>query len=188
MRRGCWVVPAACLALVVAVAPLQAQRRGGRRGAQDRAELEQRIRAEMGRLMRERLGLDEDQAERLSEVVRGFDRERRELFRLEQTARREVEDLRREDDADEAAAGALLNRMIELRRREADLFAEEQEALLEVLTPLQVLELQALREQIGRRIRALRGGRGDDPEPAFAPRRGRGGSPPGAGSAVAPER
>jgi hypothetical protein len=61
--------------------------------------------------------------------------------------------------------------MVDLRAREAQLFAEEQEALRAVLTPVQILELHALRAQIGQRIRALRGGRDGRSE-----RRGRGGA------------
>jgi hypothetical protein len=55
-----------------------------------------------------------------------------------------------------------MERMAELRLQEAELFRAEQEALLEVLTPTQVLGLQALRQELGQRIRALRGGPGGD--------------------------
>ena len=132
-----------------------------RRG-QDREQLEQRIRAQMGRMMRDRLGLEEEQAEELAGVVQDFDGRRRELFSLEQATRRRVEALLRDgsDDPDEAAE--LMERMAELRLQEAELFRAEQEALLEVLTPTQVLGLQALRQELGQRIRALRGGPGGD--------------------------
>lgn len=71
-----------------------------------------------------------------------------------------------EGGADDEAAAALLRRLSELRQEESALFEEEQAALLEVLTPTQVLRLQALREEMGRRIRALRGG-----DPSDRPRR-----------------
>jgi hypothetical protein len=64
----------------------------------------------------------------------------------------------------------------ELRLQEATLFREEQEALLAVLTPVQLLRLQDLRQELGQRIRALRGGRDGD----FDRRRGPAPGGPGA--------
>jgi Spy/CpxP family protein refolding chaperone len=97
----------------------------GRGNGPDRAELEQRVRAQMGRMMRERLGLDEEQATRLADVVRDFDGRRRELFRLEQATQRRVEALLLEGVDDEAEARDLMDRMAELRVQEAELFAAE---------------------------------------------------------------
>ncbi len=159
-RPALWLLLGLALASVVAAGPLEAQR-GRRGGEQDREQLERRIRAQMGRMMRERLGLTEQEATDLAAVVQSFDERRRDLLRAEQATRRRVEALLLEGGGDGAEALDLLNRMAELRAEEAGLFAEEQEALLGVLTPVQVLELHALREQIGRRIRALRGGRRD---------------------------
>jgi Spy/CpxP family protein refolding chaperone len=158
---------------LLAAAPVDAQRpQDGRRGRfQDREQLEQRIRAQMGRLMRERLGLSDEEAVALGEVVESFEGRRREIYRLEQETRREVDALREDPAPEQEAAAALLDRMVDLRAREARLFAEEQDALRGVLTPVQILELHSLRAQIGQRIRALRGGRYGRSE-----RRGRGGA------------
>jgi Spy/CpxP family protein refolding chaperone len=156
-------------------APALAQRGQGRQDA-DRAELEERVRAQMGRLMRERLGLDEEEATRLSEVVRGFDGRRRELFAEEQATRRRVEAVLLEGGSDQDEARDLITRMWELRREEAELFREEQEALLDVLTPVQVLRLQELRQDLGQRIRALGGGRGGRPGGRTGPGPGRQGA------------
>lgn len=148
------------LALVVAGAlapPLSAQRGpDSRRGTQNRAELEERFRAHAARMIQERLGLDEVEADALGEVVRSFERRRRELARSEFTTRRRVEALVAEGADDHGAAQELLDRLVELRARESALFAEEQAALLEVLTPGQVLQLHEIRAQLGQRIRALR--------------------------------
>jgi Spy/CpxP family protein refolding chaperone len=170
MRRS-WLVIA--LGLWALLPPAVDAQRIQERREVDRAQLEERVRAQMGRLMRERLGLDEAEAERLSEVVRGFDVRRRELFTQEQEARRRVEAVLGGDDAEEARE--LITRMWELRQEEAELFREEQEALLDVLTPIQVLRLQELRQDLGQRIRALGGGRG-----------GRSGVAPGAGPSRGP--
>ena len=166
-----WMVILAAGLLVAA--PVDAQRpQDGRRGRfQDREQLEQRIRAQMGRLMRERLGLSDEEAVALGEVVESFEGRRRQIYRLEQETRREVDALREDPAPEQEAAVALLDRMVDLRAREARLFAEEQGALRAVLTPVQILELHALRAQIGQRIRALRGGRDGRSE-----RRGRGGA------------
>ena len=63
-----------------------------------------------------------------------------------------------EGGADEAEAQELPNRMAELREQEAALFAEEQAALLQILPATKVLQLQTVREEMGRRIRNLRRG------------------------------
>ena len=158
-----------------------AQQRGPARGNVDRAQLEERVRVQMGRLMRERLGLDQEEADRLSEVVRSFDGRRRELFVEEQAARRRVEALLNAGSSDQNEARTLITRMWELREQEAELVREEEEALLDVLTPVQLLRLQELRQDLGQRIRALNGGRGGRPGVApGAPRqelRQRGGRP-----------
>jgi hypothetical protein len=157
---------------------LEAQRGGARRGGgQDRAVLEQRMRAQMGRVIRERLGLDEDQARRLGEVTQSFDERRRELGRSEQAVRNRVQALMLEGGEDEAEARELLARLVELRRAEVSLFEEEQAALAEVLSSAQILQLHALREQVGQRIRALRGRGGEGgmrPPRGNAPARPRG--------------
>ncbi len=171
---------------ILALALLASRSRGAeaQRGQQrsEREQLENRVRVQMGRLMRERLGLDEAEAQRLSEVVQSFEVRRRELFGQEQATRRRVEALLLEGSNDQEAARELITRMWELRAEEAQLFREEQEALLDVLTPVQVLRLQELRQDLGRRIRELGGGRG-----------GRGALAPGGGGrggrqgAAAPE-
>ena len=176
-----WVLGVLTAALVLA-APVEAQRgpQGHRGGARNREQLEQRVRAQMGRMMQERLDLTEEEAEQLSEVVQGFQVQRRELFRLEQATRRRVEAFMLEGGSDEEEAIELLTRMVDLRAQEVELLAVEQAALLEVLSPIQVLQMQSFREQIGQRIRALGGARGDQP----GGRRRRGG--PGGGGTLTP--
>lgn len=149
---------------VCVTAPLAAQNPQGRRGPpQDRAEMERRFRAQMTRLVQERLQLSNEESLQLGEAMQRFDTRRRDIRRSEVATRRRVEALMIEGGDDQAAA-ELLARLSDLRHEESALFDEEQEALLEVLTPTQVLQLQALREEMGRRIRALRGGdRGERP-------------------------
>lgn len=158
---------------LASAAPVDAQRPQRRGSPQDRAQLEERIRARMGQMIQARLGLEEEQASLLSEVVREFDTQRRTLGRQEEATRRRVEALTLEGGTDEQEARELLDRMADLRAQEAELFRAEQERLLEVLTPMQVIEFQALRAELGQRIRALRG------RPGSRRRPGNGGPGPG---------
>jgi len=153
LRR--WMPIALLVALVVAPQAADAQRRPG--DPPNRARLEQRMRAQMARMMQARLGLDEVEAAELSEIVGAFDAQRRDLFGREQATRRRVDALV-DSGADDQDALELLRLQADLRMEEAQLLRAEQEALLEVLTARQVLELQEFREDLGRRIRALRGG------------------------------
>ena len=175
-RRGLLLVGALIAGLLV-TAPVDAQRGGdGRRGEgrPDRAALEQRMRAQMARMMSEQLGLTEDQAERLSEVAQRFAERRRELGKSAQATRGRVDALMLEGAEDNVQAQELLNRMRELHALEDALAQEEQEALLELITPIQILKMQTLREALGRRIRSLRGSGGDQSRARRRGGRGRG--------------
>ena len=126
-------------------------------------ELERRVRARMAEMMREQLGLSDEEDARLTEIVQGFEQQRRQLGRQERAVRLRVESLMLEGGQDSAEAAELLQRMSALHMQEAELIQAEHQALLEVLTPMQVLRLVHLREQLGQRIQRLRGqpGRGD---------------------------
>lgn len=176
-RAITWLV--AILTFAVAM-PAEAQRqgrRGGPPGERDRAQLEQRIRAQMGRVIRERLGLNDEEAERLGEIVRQFGERRGVMRREEEAIRRRVEALMLEGADDEEEAIDLLGRMADLRRAEVELVADEQEALLEVLEPLQLLRFQIFRDQLADRIRRIRsggmppGGPGERGPPGILPER-----------------
>ncbi len=176
-RRGAVRAIVTFVLTVMMATPLVAQRgpdgrRGG--GRQDRAALEQRFRAQMARVIQERLGLTEGESEQLSSVARSFDERRAALARSEQATRRRVEALMLEGGDDEVEAAELLARMVELRQEEGVLFQEEQAALLAVLSPVQVLQLQSLREQFGQRIRSLRRGNDRERRGGGDQRRGRG--------------
>jgi Spy/CpxP family protein refolding chaperone len=171
------------LALTLAsasLAPLEAQRAPGGRSGDDRSRLEERIRARMGDIIRHRLGLDRAEEARLSEVVQGFEARRRALAASERETRQQIEPLLESGSATDAQAAALIDRMVQLKRQEAELFQEEQAQLQEVLTPTQVLQFYQLRVELGRRIRALRSG---DRDSADIRRRTR---PPGSGAVGSP--
>ena len=152
-----WLV---ALAVVFAVpSTVDAQQRGQiRRGPpQSRGDLEQRVREGFGRVMRMRLGLDDDKAAELDEVMQSFQQDRMQLGRDEQALKRRVEAARLEGGVSDAEAEALLDRILDIKERELALFRAEQEGLMHVLTPNQLLHFHALREQLQERVRQLRG-------------------------------
>lgn len=164
---------------LMTVTPLEGQRgrRGGRRGPPppERAGLQQRVRVRMDEMIRERLDLTEKEWEEIGDEARGFEQERGALMRQEQALRLRVDALLLEGSEDDEEAGEILDRLITLRRQELELFQREQERLLEILSPSQLVRFQNMREQLGEQIRRLRGGRD-------GPRRGDeldGGVPPG---------
>jgi Spy/CpxP family protein refolding chaperone len=174
------VLPLLLLLTTVAVAPLEGQRTP--RSSEDRARLEERMRARVGEIIRHRLGLDREEEARLSAIAQEFEQRRRALVASERETRQQIEPFLESGRADDAEAAAIIERMIAFKRQEAELFREEQVRLQEVLTPTQVLQLYDLRMELGRRIRALRGGGGDGGRGGpggEANRRGTGGGEPG---------
>jgi len=165
---------------VLLVPPVAAQQRGMGPGSgqtpQERQQLERRVRARFAEMMRQRLGLSAEESERLNATVESFMERRQRLVADEQALRRRMEAIALEKEPTEAEARTLLARMQELRDGEVRLFREEQEALLGVLTPVQLVRFHAMREQLGQRIQQLRGGMGPMS----------GGPPPGGGRRIPP--
>jgi len=152
-RRGFLIAVLALLTLVpsaIPVAAQQQQRRGG-----DRAQLERRIMVQFTQLVQSELGIDSVATAGLFEVVEEFGQERRDLqvreARLDRQLRGTGVYL-----SDEQSAAAIAE-LIAIKREEISLLEAEQARLNEVLTPPQLLRFYVLREQMGERIRRLRG-------------------------------
>ena len=144
---------------------LVAQRSGG--GGAQRAEMERRIQAGFDDLVREDLGLDDDQVGALQDMTDAFRVRRLEFSLSERRSRARVMGVGRGGRGGGAAADLtdeeateMLAEMLELSDQEATLFREEQEAFLQVLRPSQVVRYIVMRQQLGDRIRGLRGGGG----------------------------
>jgi hypothetical protein len=144
----------------------------GRGGGGQREEMELRVQARFDNMVREQLGLSDEQVESLQDVVLDFRRRRVEFSQDERAARARVAGLGRGNAGDltDDEASEILRDMRELSGEEASLFREEQEALLEILSPAQVVRFIVMRQQLGDRIRGLRG-RGGPPR---GPQGGRG--------------
>jgi hypothetical protein len=140
----------------------------------ERAAAQTRIRERVTRLLRERVGLSDDQLRRLAPVNRNFDVRRQSLFREERAARQA---LRRElsaESADQARVAAHIDQLFALQRRRLDLAAEEQQELAAFMTPVQRARYLALQEHLRRRAEEMRRRRGTG-----APRGARRGPPRG---------
>lgn len=136
-----------------------------RQGDPDRAELVRRIqRGFEDRIARE-LGIDQEQRVALRGVFQEFGADRGELASRRRALGQEIYqfvtgDEDESDRADEIALD-LMSRTAELRSEEEALMRAEEERILTILSPVQVIHLQFLREQFGEQIRRL------GPEPPF---------------------
>lgn len=145
--------------LMVGSEGLAAQRGGGGQ----RAEMEIRIQARFDDLVQEELELSDDQVQRLQEAVEDFRGRRLQFFQSERSSRVRVRRVAGPGGGGaltEEEATEILAEMVELSGQEATLFREEQQALLEILSSPQVVRLISMRQQLGDRIRRLRGGGG----------------------------
>jgi hypothetical protein len=144
---------------------LSAQRGGGPEQGGRRAQMEQMIQARFDSMVREQLGLTDEESQRLQEVLLGFREQRREFMQSERSTRRQLMNLGSGDELTEVQATEALQSMLLMREEEVRLFREEQEALVGVISASQLLQFVVMREQLNERIQNIRGG-------------GRGGGPP----------
>lgn len=165
------------LALCASAAAAQAEPRADPR----RDSLEARVRARMATMLRNEIGLNDEQIRRLQQTNRRFEGQRRELFNEERRVRGELRAaLASGDSAQDARVAPLLDRTILLQRQRLDLVEAEQKELATFLSPTQRARLYGLEEQMRRRMQEMRESR-----PNVGPRRGvpggRPGGPPNAG-------
>lgn len=133
-------------------------------GPPGRMELERRVRARFGELVRERLGLTPEEQRELGEVLRTYQEEREALALREAQLRRRVATHGvlggRDVDPllDDEEALEILSEWEAIWEEERRLVRDEQEALLDLLTPAQLVRLYALREALNERVRGFRQG------------------------------
>src|SRR5918992_5298253 len=160
MRRA--LVAIGALTLVLGRAP-DAVGQETRAIPNDRAAAQDRVRQRVGRLLRERVGLSDDQLRRLGPVSQSFDARRQTIFREERAARQA---LRRElsaESADQSRVAAQIDQLFAIQRRRLDLAAEEQRELAAFMTPVQRARYLALQETVRRRADEMRRRRGGGP-------------------------
>ncbi|HSM04587.1 MAG TPA: hypothetical protein VK858_08185 [Longimicrobiales bacterium] len=152
--RGRWILVAlAALLIVPGIGEAQQDR-----PRPDRARMEEQIRERFEALVVRELELDEETAKALAETLRSFHQDRIDVGMRRRQLQRRVEGA--ESFLPEAEAREVLEGLAEVARDEAALMVREQEALLQVLTPAQVVRLYGVREEFGARLRQLRNRRG----------------------------
>ena len=154
-----------------------------------REEMRERIHQRFMDMAAERLELDANQRTRLAGVLEQNQEQRRTIAEEGMRLRREAADVLSADAPDRARAERILTELTRLRERELQLWRAEQDALANVLSPTQRLELMAMQARFNDRVRDMRHERGPGGHGAPRGERGqRGGRAPegGAGAGAAP--
>lgn len=155
-----------CLSLALVLALPAVVGAQGEAGGPGRQLVERRLREGLWRIARDRVGLGDDQMQRLEGTAARFDPRRRALLADDRAQRRLLRDeLMAGDGANQDRVASALDRLLLLQRQRADLNAEEQRALAEFMTPVQRARYVALQEQVRRRADALRRARRDSMPP-----------------------
>jgi hypothetical protein len=165
----------ATLALLIAAAPLEAQRvRGQDRPPGDRPALEKRFRERLESVMRQRLALNDEQVRKLQDANGRFEGRRRELFMEERQVRMGLRKaIENDSTASNDEVASLLERAMRLQRQRLDLMESEQKELATFMTPIQRAKYFGLLEQVRRQMddmRSRREGEGGKVAPSYRPR------------------
>jgi hypothetical protein len=180
MKRLITVLAVMALLLLEPSGAWAQTRPGGPPGqGRDRQELEQRMRQGFGRMVQERLNLDPEQLEDLQSVMQSFREDRRSLNQEQNSLGRSLR-MAAFEEMEGGEARTILNEMVRLQEVELELYRREQNELLTVLNPVQLVQFYRIREDMGARIQDLRrgraGGRGGPPGGTREPGGGMGGS------------
>ncbi len=123
----------------------------------ERARAEQQLRARMGEVVRQRLGLDAEQMQQLNAANRKFDRERLALLNQERRVRMAIrQQIEAGENGSQDRIAALLDSTLLLERRRLDLVESEQNELKKFLTPRQRAQYFGLQTQMRQRMEQMR--------------------------------
>jgi len=151
-------LPVIAAVLVALPATAQVPRRSMTQN--DRAALQQRVHARFMEILSRRLGLDDQQREKVSDILRKDMQDRMELAHRSMTARRRLALATADTATAPDRIQAILDDIDRLRQQETALAAREDSALATVLTPRQRAEFIILRGRFNERVRQIRGGMG----------------------------
>lgn len=172
------------LAVILVMAPgaVDAQiRPGGPPGQRaQRQELEQRVMEGLFRRVQEHLGLSREEMTTLQITMQSFREDRRALAMNQASLRHSLRNPAMEEISEEEAR-EILAEMVRVQEAELALYRKEQEELLNVLTPRQLVQFYRVRDEWGQRIQQLRQRRGPGGAGGGPPR-----FPPGPGGSVWP--
>ena len=149
------------LALSLTMATVaSAQRPGG--APPPRGELEAELRRGFARVVRQRVGLSDDQMRRLAPITQKHATERARIQLDEREARMELGRILRDSvPPDTAKVVTLLARLLEVQKRRVQLMEQEQKDLAAIMTPVQRARFLGLQEQLRRQMEERRRGRGE---------------------------
>ena len=183
-------VMALALPLGVAAQEETAPQQGRRRivSEAEAGQMRERIHERFMDMAAERLELDANQRTRLATVLEQNGEQRRAIAQEGMRLRREAADVLAADSPDRARAESILAELTRLRERELQLWRTEQDALADVLTPTQRLELMAMQARFDNRVRHMRQERGPGGHGGARGERGHGGRRAPEGGAGAGER
>lgn len=126
-------------------------------GTANRAQLEQQFQQKLYQLTRKRVGLNDEQMNRLVPINQRFEMERRGIQREERQTRLALRDaLRDSSQANQPQISGYVDKLVQLQRRKLDLVDQEQRELSQFMTPAQRARYMALQEQVRRRVEQLR--------------------------------
>lgn len=134
--------------------PAQRQRAADSGG---RARLETEVRRNFARLVRQRVGLSEEQMDRLVPLTQRYEQQRRQLQMDERDARLSLREIMRDEQtADAKQVDQLLQKLVDVQKRRAQLLESEQRDLAAIMTPVQRAKYMALQDQVRRRLEQMR--------------------------------
>jgi hypothetical protein len=127
----------------------------------NRAQMEQQVRERLGGMMKQRLGLSDQQMPKLQETNRRFQEKHRLLVEQERDIRMSLRDeMIAGDSARQTQVGGLLDRMLRVQRQRLELLEQEQKELSGFLTPVQRAKYLGVQEGMRRRMEQMRQQRG----------------------------
>ncbi|MFN2398678.1 MAG: hypothetical protein ABR543_08605 [Gemmatimonadaceae bacterium] len=136
-------------------------------GGERRAQLEQRFRTQVGRVVQKQLGLSDEEARKLGAVNQRYEEQRRTLVQQERDIRLALrQEMRPGEAANQQRVAELIDRMLRVQRQRLDIVEREQKDLSEFLTPVQRARYLGVQEQVRKLMEDLRRRRtGDGPGP-----------------------
>ncbi|MDX2193468.1 MAG: hypothetical protein NW201_08935 [Gemmatimonadales bacterium] len=150
------------LVAALAAAPARAQEAAPPADPERAAVLQQLIEQRFAERVKERLGLNDDQLQRLRQLTGEFGARRRTMEAEERFVKAQLaEQLRPGGTADQKQVQQLQERLLDLKERYLQSFRDEQ-SRMDFLNPVQRAQFFQMREQLGKRIQELRERRGLD--------------------------
>ena len=154
-RFGLWMAALAALLMLAPSASAERPRRGEGPPVE---RLHERMTELRGRLLRKRVGLDEDKVARVEALLEQGDAERKALHKAMRQSRRALRELVQRDSTDEAAFEAAVTGMLKARNRMHTLRHEELSKLRRVLSAKEMGKLVLALGKLRKRMEQKRGG------------------------------